>query len=148
MGLILTIIVIALVIAGLVYIISGEGDCAIAGFIISCFIGGLVPLLAFVISYFTYVDIRTSYDATIDQYREAVTVYEDRAQIDVKKAALTDFKYSGYQENVADFVSDLRREVVSYNKMLISKRILDKNWFFGALIIAPDEDMKVLNLSE
>jgi len=146
MGMILTIIFISLLIAGITYLCSTDGSCAIAGFIISCIVGGIIPLAIFAVSYFSYVDIRTSYDATIKQYREAVVVYKDHAQIDVKKAALTDFKYEGYQENVANFVRDLRREVVYYNEELISKRIMNKNWFFAALIVAPDEDMKVLNL--
>jgi hypothetical protein len=148
MGLILSVVFVALLIAGLVYIIANDSIDALIAFVVSCLIGAFIPILVVAASYTSYVDIRTSYDATIKRYREAVTVYKDHVQIDVPKASLTDFKYEGYQNNIADFVRDLRRNVVRYNEKLISKRILDKNWFFGALIIAPDDDMKVINLSE
>lgn len=100
------------------------------------------------LSWGTYTDLRAQYDATVNQYKSAVTMYEDRADLDIEKAAFTDFKYKGYQENIAGFVKDLRREVVMYNKSFVKKRIYDRNWFFGWLIIGPDDDMKIINMLE
>jgi hypothetical protein len=99
-------------------------------------------------SWSSYADLRAQYDATVTQYKSAVTMYEDRADLNIEKAAFTDFKYQGYQENIAGFVKDLRYEVVSYNKSFIKKKIYDDHWFFGLLIIGPDKDMKVINMLE
>lgn len=157
MGLILVFLAIAViaVIVGVTYWDRknhgrySDSGAAVTGItvLISC-VFGFVLLMILAVSYSTYVEIRTSYDATLQQYKQAVTVYADHANIDVQKAALTDFKYAGYQNNMADFVRDLRKNIVRYNYKLISKRVVNKNWFFGALIIAPDDDMKVLNLIE
>lgn len=99
-------------------------------------------------SYSTYLDTRAQYDAVINQYKGAVTMYADYATLDMEKAAFTDFKYQGYQENIAAVITDMRREIISYNRMLIQKRIMDKNPVFSWLIIAPDEDMKIINIVE
>lgn len=156
MGMILTGIVTVLVVSVLVYLFSRWDGCdnedsligAGIGAIISGIIVGLILVVSIGGSYFSYVDIRTKYDATITQYKQAVTMYNDHATIDVEKAAFTDLKYQGYQKNMASFIKNLRREVTNYNKELISKRVLKKNWFFGWIITAPDEDMKILNMSD
>lgn len=156
MGMILLGIVIVLVVSALVYLFSRWDGCdnedsliaAGIGSVISGIIVTLILVMSVLGSYTSYVDIRTKYDATITQYKEAVTMYKGHATIDVKKAALTDLKYQGYQENMASFIKNLRREVTSYNKELISKRVMKKNWFFSWIIVAPDDDMKVLNMSD
>ena len=99
-------------------------------------------------SYTSYLDIRAQYDAVINQYKGAVTVYADYATLDMEKATFTDFKYQGYQENISKVIVDLRNEIIIYNKVLIKKRILDKNPLFNWLIIAPDKDMKIINIVE
>jgi hypothetical protein len=99
-------------------------------------------------SYKSYLDIRAQYDAVINQYKGAIVMYADYANLDVKKAAFTDFKYQGYQENISKVITDLRKEIVRYNEKLIKKRIMDKNPMFSYLIIAPDKDMKIINIVE
>jgi hypothetical protein len=148
MGLILSVIFVALIMGFIIGAIDGDWVSGLIGSFVTYFLCMIIPVVVLAASYTSYVDLRTSYDATVKQYRQAVTIYVDRAQIDVPKASLTDFKYEGYQGNVADFVRNLRREVVYYNEGIISKRIMKKNWFFNWLIVAPDEDMKVLNLVE
>jgi len=98
-------------------------------------------------SYGSYIDTRTFYDATIEQYASAVEMYEDKAVIDIESAAFTDLKYQGYQDNVSGLILSLRRSIIKYNKKLISKRIMKKNLFFNWLIVAPDDDMKILKMS-
>jgi hypothetical protein len=97
-------------------------------------------------SYDNYVDARAKYDAIITQYRQAVTMYGDRAAIDINRATFTDFAYQGYQENVGSMIIDLRNQVTDYNRTIISKRAYKKNIFFRCLIVAPDDDMKIINL--
>jgi len=152
MGLILVFLTTVAIITGSTYWANyssrDAGTCAAAAAVISGFLFGCVLLVSIGVSYANYVGLRSSYDATIQQYRQAVTVYADHAKIDVQKASLTDFKYEGYQGNVADFIKSLRRNVVWYNQGLISKQVMKKNWFFGWVIVAPDDDMKVLNMVE
>jgi len=108
----------------------------------------IICVIMLVMSYVSYLDIRAMYDATINQYKGAVTVYADYADLDVKKATLTDFKHQGYQENMARAITSLRRQIVYYNETPVKKRILNKNIMFGWLIIGPDEDMKIINIVE
>ena len=111
-------------------------------------LSGITIVLIIGISYVTYLDIRAQYDTVINQYKGAVTMYADYASLDMEKATFTDFKYQGYQENISKVIVDLRREIVYYNKVLIKKRIMDKNPVFSWLIIAPDKDMKIINIVE
>ena len=97
-------------------------------------------------SYGTYVELRATYDATIEQYASSTEMYGDRAVIDIESAAWTDFKYQGYQANVAKFISELRTMLAAYNKDFISKKKYASNWFFGWVIIPPDSDMKIISM--
>jgi hypothetical protein len=97
-------------------------------------------------SYTTYVELRATYNATIEQYATSVEMYGDKAVIDVERAALTDFKYQGYQINIAAFIKDLRGKLATYNSAFVSKKEYKKNWFFGWLIIPPDADMKIMSM--
>jgi len=155
MGMILFGLVIVLCTALLVYLTyrledaTGSKDsliCASVGSIVASAVVGVILLLTVTASYSNYVSIRTKYEATITQYKESVTMYKTHAVIDVKKAAFTDLKYQGYQANMANFIKDLRRQTTKYNEKLISKRIMKKNWFFNWIIVAPDDDMKIISL--
>ena len=156
MGMALLGILIVLLVSAIVYLVDrldnrDNGDALIGagiGAIVSSGVVSAILILSVLGSYISYVDIRTKYDATITQYKEAVTMYKGHATINVKKAAFTDLKYQGYQENMASFIKNLRREVTDYNENLISKRVMKKNWFFSWIIVAPDDDMKVLNMSD
>jgi hypothetical protein len=114
---------------------------------ITFFVGIVMHIVLVSSSYNTYVDARAKYDAIITQYRQAVTMYGDRASIDINRATFTDFAYQGYQENIGKMIIDLREEVTKYNKTIISKRTYKKNIFFRALIVPPDDDMKIINLT-
>jgi len=152
MGMILSSLLAIIIITVLVYYINSDaadvGICTALGAGISSLVFGLIIIVTIASSYESYVDIRTQYDATVSQYREAITLYKDNASIDVGQAAFTDLKYQGYQKNMSDFVRDLRKQVTSYNRSLISKRVMGKNWFFNWVIIMPDDDMKILRLVE
>lgn len=97
-------------------------------------------------SFSTYVGLRATYDATVEQYATSVKMYNNKAVIDVSSVAWTDFKYQGYQKNIAAFIADLRAEITVYNKAFISKKKFSENWFFGWLIVPPDIDMKIITM--
>ncbi len=97
-------------------------------------------------SYSRYVDLRATYDATIEQYATSIEIYGGKAVLDVKSAAWTDLKYEGYQKNIAGFIVDLRKVVSRYNKRLIKQLKYAENWFFSWVVIAPDDDMKIISM--
>jgi hypothetical protein len=97
-------------------------------------------------SYTRYLDDRAFYTATKEQYFSAIEVYTNYAVIDMGKAAFTDFRYSGYQSNVAHFVTSLRNRIIKYNKSIVKKRVQGKNPIFSWLIIEPDDDMLIIKM--
>ena len=99
-------------------------------------------------SYDSYLEVRAFHDAIVEQYRDAIDMYSEKAiAIDARKAfALTDFGYAGYQQAMAEFIKDLRHQVSLYNETFIKKQQLVKNPFFNWYIIEPDPDMKLLRL--
>jgi hypothetical protein len=120
--------------------------------IILSIVYGLVAFMSIGFSYDSYVNARAFQDSLVDQYKGAITMYEDKSiSIDVKRAALdayviTDLKYKGYQDNMADFIKDLRNQIVEYNKCVITKRLMKKNFFYNWYIIPPDDDMKPISI--
>ena len=116
------------------------------GFCISGIIFSIISLIILGGSYGRYVSLRAHYDGTVNQYKQAVVMYADRAELNVREASLIDLKYQGYQENMAMFIKDLRVSVVKYNKRLLMKRIYNNNWVFSWLVIGVDDDMKIINL--
>lgn len=145
------ILIVVLLIAWLVYLgITRDRD----------FFGGAAfttasALVVFTIiwttSYFSYLNTRSFYGATREQYVSALNVYEKRAVLDVHlitEQAFSDFKYEGLQKEMADFTRDLRNRVINYNSIIIKKRVMKRNPFVNWLIVAPDEDMKVISLRE
>jgi len=119
---------------------------AIFGFLIPALIFSVISMMLLFGSYENYVNLRATYDGTIGQYKQAIVMYADRAELDVAQASLIDMKYQGYQENMAMFIKDTRKSIVKYNKNMLKKRIMNKNWVFSWLIIDVDDDMKVINL--
>lgn len=108
----------------------------------------LAAILLFVVymSYTSYLSARSFYSATVEQYATAVEMYEDKAVIDIEAAAWTDFKYQGYQANIADFIVTLRDKITNYNEAIIQKRVMDANPLLNWLVIAPDDDMKIIKM--
>lgn len=158
MGLILLFVAIILVIGFWTYVgsrVEARTDSrtcvwsnTIVGLTIPTVVFTIATCITIGVSFDSYSTLKARYDATINQYRGAVTMYTDRADLNVKKAAFTDFVYKGYQENIAGFIRSLRKEVVIYNKKLIRKKVYVNNWFFGWVIVAPDKEMLIINMIE
>jgi hypothetical protein len=106
----------------------------------------LMSIITTAISYTSYVKMRGTYDATVTQYKDAVEMYQDKAVLDVKRAALVDFQYKGYQENMGAFIVALRKEVVAYNEDYVSKKVLGSNLLFWPMIIGPGDRLKVISI--
>jgi len=124
---------------------------ALIGIVIATFaLGSISAAIVVGNSYDSYLENRAFYDATVEQYRGTVEMYKDYAVIDMKKTgeAFTDFKYQGYQKEIASMIADLRRRIVKYNRSFILKRIKNAHWFFNWYIVANDPDMKIIRMIE
>lgn len=97
-------------------------------------------------SYKNYLEARSFYSATKEQYHSAIEIYVGYAVIDMGKASFTDFKYMGYQENISKFIITLRKKITKYNETIIEKRIMGKNPFLNWFIIEPDADMLIIKM--
>ena len=113
------------------------GYSIVALFMLVAFIGG---------SYQSYVDTRTFYDSTVEQYSTAVEMYNDKAVIDVESAAWTDLKYQGYQDNISKLILDLRNRIIIYNNNFIKMNKMHSNPFFSWLVVPMDDDMKIIKM--
>jgi len=102
------------------------------------------------ISYGSYLHNTSFYTTVVEQYRDAINMYEDKAMIDLDKVkdTLTDFRYEGYQESIAGMIATLRDKVAHYNRVFVEKGILNNNWFFNWLIINNNENTKLIRLSD
>lgn len=105
-------------------------------------------VLPYVNSYQSYLEMKSFYEATVSQYRDAIEMYEEKAVFRINKVSFTDLRYQGYQENMSKFITDLRDKVARYNEVFVKKKIMSDNIFIGAYIIGPDEDMKIIKLQE
>ena len=118
----------------------------VSPFVIMWIIFMVITLIVWIASYDRYLDARTFYDATKEQYSNSVVMYKNYAEIDLQSAAWTDLKYQGYQENIAVFIRELRNKIVKYNSNIISKRVMKVNPLFNWFIVAPDDDMLVIKM--
>ena len=116
--------------------------------IIAAIVGILFILLPSVVSYSNYLDIKADYYGVIAQYESAINVYGDKAIINVNQISFTDFKYEGYQKEMASLIRDLRHKVERYNTTYIKKKTMDNNLMFNWLIVAPDSGMKLLQMTQ
>jgi len=101
------------------------------------------------ISYSSYLEDRAYIDGLIAQYRGAVEMFENKATVklsEISNEALTDFKYSGFQQKIAELIVDLRKGISKYNKSIVQKRTMKNNFFLSWYIVQPDPDMVVINI--
>ena len=139
-------LVIAVLTAWLLCYLWQESE--MGAFVIWVIVWSLVHLITWGVSYSTYVNARTFYDITKEQYSESIVMYEDKAVLNINENSFTDMKYKGYQENMAEMIKTLRENIVKYNKVVNKKRIYGKNLFFSWYIVKPDDDMSSLTLRE
>jgi len=118
------------------------------------FIGGAI--LASIIwagiamsSYNTYLTDRAFFTTTNRQYKDAIVVYSDRVALNYKmmQSVFTDFTGKMYAKEVSSTIKQFRNALIRYNTSIVTKRAMHKNWFFKGLIVQPDYDMKVIELT-
>lgn len=107
-----------------------------------------IMLIVYLDSFNSYAKARANYDRVIAQYGQAVSVYGDKAILDMRKVGdtWTDFRFQGYQDKMASFITELRDTVTAYNTLVVEKRVWAKNFFFGWYIVPADADMKLIDI--
>jgi hypothetical protein len=130
---------------------NGDTDCAVAGFIIPFIISTIICGLILIKSYNGYIKLKTTI-ATIEQYQEAIDLYSEKGIEEFymknhKPVSITDLKYQNYQSKMGQMITDLRDVIITYNKILTTKKILKNNIFINWLIILPD-DLNFIKMSE
>jgi len=120
----------------------------IAYSIIATIIGLALIFMPSAVSYSNYLDIKADYYGVVAQYESAINIYGDKAIIDIDQISFTDFKYEGYQKEMASLIRDLRHKIENYNTTYIKKKTMDNNLMFNWLIVAPDSGMKLLQMTQ
>ena len=147
---ILIVLTIATLGVSVVYFAESEKfrkESAMVAAIVCSMLGAIVIVLPLLFSYSSYLDIKADYYGVITQYKDAIDIYTDKAVINVDKISFTDFKYQGYQEEISSMIKDLRSKVTNYNSIYIKKKTMKKNLIFSWLIVPPDLDMKLLQMT-
>lgn len=134
---VLVLIVLAIILAGTHEDISF--GCFLFGMIGIC----IISVVVFT-SYFIYLDDRSFYDSGFYIKKAAIEEYINKTKID-GGGELTDLKYRDRMEYLYKLIDGLRHSVEQYNQDIIEKRKLNNNILFSWIIIAPDEDMKLLD---
>lgn len=130
-----------------VYLSCGDMGVILFTFLIGIFFS--VPLMIISgVSYSNYIEMKSIYEGVVSQYKDSIDMYENKAVVYISGDSFTDFKYKGYQENIANLIKDLRQQITTYNKVFIKKNILADNIIWGTLIFEPDKDMKLLHIKE
>ncbi len=107
---------------------------------------GVYLLIVPIFSYFDYLDNRVFFDTTQEQYITSLKTYGDNKVLEI--SSYTDFVNQGFQENYADFLNDLRSNIVKYNRTTSINRLLNRNWLLKGFVVLPDNDMITIRLSE
>lgn len=104
-------------------------------------------IITFSASYSTAVDIDVVKQGIISEYRNSISLYEDKAVLKINDKTLTDFRYQGYQQNMASMIEELRSMVHNHNQILLQKIHFSKNPFLSWYIILP-EDTRLIHVVE
>lgn len=142
-----TLFVMALIIL-LAYLFNCRQDNVVGCIVLAVIIGIAFIATPMTGSYWSYLDIKADYYGVIAQYEGAINIYENKAIINVAKISLTDFKYQGYQKEMASLIRDLRYKIEKYNALYIKKKTMKENIMFSWLITAPDSGMKLLQMNQ
>ena len=105
---------------------------ATAGLIIPPIVSVVVVSIFVGISYGSYIGLKQR-NVIIHQYAESISLYSKLAVPNkniTQSLEITDLKYQNYQTSIKELVQRLRKEVVSYNYVLIGKRELGNNIVF------------------
>lgn len=127
--------IIGLILLGIAFMNDGEG----AGFgiiVLAFFIAAILIGCPMITSYVTSVRLQADYQTIKLAHPQAIVMYQNKMVIDTN--ALTDFRYQGYQNNIADMIMKLRDKVDYYNRSVIKKKLFSKNIWFGTYINVVD----------
>jgi len=112
---------------------------------------GLVFVIAILIgvysgSYSNYVDLREYKDGLVLQHDlKALSAVSKTINNDNNLVAETK---DGYYKGLIDGIYGAKHRINAYNETIISKKLYGSNWFYGLYVIEPDDDMKIIDVTE
>lgn len=129
--------------------IDEAGEILVGCVLIAIILGG--NTIAFTSSFGTAAKADVIKSGLLAEYKSAVHMYADRAVLnisDITKAnIMTDFKYQGYQQNIAKMIRDVREIVREHNEILISKQVYKRSLWFDMYITMPESD-KIIHIED
>jgi hypothetical protein len=146
-------ILLLLTIIGLIAVLNLTDGVASAviGTIVSTIIAAIIMCFVWGISYGNYVYLKRT-PVVLQQYEKALDYYYTMSKPmltddhDRVIGELTDRKYDEYQKYLHHRIEEYEEKIVEYNKVLVGKQVLKKNWFWSWCIIGPDADMQTIEM--
>lgn len=115
---------------------SGAGVVILIGILIGAYTG----------SYGNYVDLREYKDGLVLQHDlKALNAISKTIKGDDNMIAETK---DGYYKGLIDGIYGAKHRINDYNSTIISKKLYGSNFFYGLYVIEPDDDMKVIDVSQ
>ena len=97
-------------------------------------------------SYSNYVELREYKDGLVLQHDlKALNAISNTINNDNNLVAETK---DGYYKGLIDGIYGAKHTINNYNQTIIAKKLYGSNWFYGLYVIEPDDDMKVIDVSQ
>lgn len=97
-------------------------------------------------SYDNYVKLREYKDGLVLQHDlKALSAISKTISNDNNLVAET---RDGYYEGLINGINGAKYRINKYNQTIISKKLYGSNFFYGLYVIEPDDDMKLIDVSE
>lgn len=130
---------------------KASGGAAGAGFLCIIVIG-VVFLVIKLISYANYLDMMEK-QATIEQEVASIKLYAEKGvgvffPGQVLGKEFTDLKFNAYQEEMSDKIFRLKSMVQSYNRHVVSKKLMKDNLYWDWWIYMPDMNITTISMDE
>jgi len=111
----------------------------------------IIVALIVTVSYVSMIKMQMT-KAILSQEASSINLYIEKAKVGnsstfFPEGSLTDMKYKNYQICLAKMITSFKNMMESYNKMVVSKSILKKSFFWNWMIFVPTH-MKILNFSD
>lgn len=160
MGLIITLILLALVIAYFVHWIEFQDSkdkkkalvCGkVAVVIVSCIcIVGLI--ITYGISYSNYLSMMER-KVTIEQDVTSINAFIEAgvgafAFHQLRSKEITDFKFGAYQTQLAYMINSAKSQVQAFNEDVVGKKLMKSNWYWSWVVYMPNMEMEPINMAK
>jgi len=126
--------------------------CALGAALVCVIVIGIIFLVVKMISYTNYLDMMEK-QVTIEQEAASVRMYAENGvgvffPGQVLGKELTDFKFGAYQEEMSRKIRYLKDMVQSYNRHVVSKKLMKSSLYWNWWIYMPDMGMQTIEMAK